>query len=591
MKLSKAFLATLRENPRDADVVSHQLLSRGGMIRKHAAGIYSYLPFFVRSYHKLTRIIREELDSIGWQEVIMPYVTPAELWKETGRWDIFEGLMLKIKDRKDNEYCLGPTHEEVCTDLVRSQVTSHKQLPITLYQITPKFRDETRPRFGLMRGREFVMMDGYSYHTDRADLDVHYEEVSKAYCRIFDRAGLKYARVEADTGAIGGTGSHEFQVLAQSGEDAILSCASCGYAANVEKAETPVNALQKREWGTPSSAPFEKVSTPTQKTIEDVSAFLGVPTHRNIKTLVYRFNTADKPTTYKAVVAYVLGHRQLNEAKFKSELAKKGVSTLELSAMPEDDVKKLFNCNVGSLGPIGAPAVFTFFDRELAGAHDLVCGANAEAFHLKHVEPARDIPNFDPVKCVDLVTAVAGDPCPRCKTGVYQEHRGIEVGHIFKLGDKYSKAMKASFQNDKKQTQIIEMGTYGIGVSRILAACLEQNNDDDGMIWPESLAPYLVEVISLGPNEPEVAKVADGLYKELLSRKIEVLYDERDLSPGVKFKDADLLGIPRRLVVGRKGLENSEIEFVVRRGKEKRMLKLASNDTAGIARLCDEALK
>jgi prolyl-tRNA synthetase len=591
MKLSKAFFASLRENPRDADIVSQQLFMRGNLIRKHGAGIFSYLPMLVRSYHKLCAIVREELDNVGWQEVIMPYVIPAELWKETGRWDLYEGVMLKFKDRKQNEFCTAPTAEEVATDLVRSQVNSYKQLPLTLYQITPKFRDEIRPRFGLMRGREFVMMDGYSFHTDRADLDRHYDEVAGAYKRIFQRSGLRFVKVEADTGAIGGTGSHEFQVLAEAGEDHILACTKCEYAANIEKAETPLPEKQKRDWGSAATKPFEKVSTPTQKTIDEVSAFLKVPTHRNIKTLVYRFNTAAKPGDYKAVVAFVLGHRQLNEVKLGAQLGKIGVKNLlELSAMPEDDVAKLFNSPVGFLGPIGAPAgAMTLFDRELFGSHDLVCGANEAGFHLQHLEPKRDLTGIKDDRIADLVNAEPGEPCPRCSDGVYQSFRGIEVGHIFKLGDKYSKAMNAAFQNDKKQNQIIEMGTYGIGVSRILAATIEQNHDADGMIWTESLAPYQVHVVSLASGDAEVERVANAFYESLKKAGIEALLDDRDLSPGVKFKDQDLIGIPRRITIGKKGIELGEIEFSLRsKPKEKRSLKVDFKDQASIDRVCKE---
>lgn len=509
MKLSKAFIATLRDNPRDAEIVSHQLMMRSGMIRKHAAGIYSYLPLLVKSYHKFCQIVREEFDAIGWQEIIMPFVIPSELWKESGRWSAYGKELARFKDRKDNEFCLGPTHEEVVTDLVRSQVNSYKQLPLTLFQITGKFRDEIRPRFGLMRGREFVMMDGYSFHADTADLDRHYEEISGAYQKIFTRAGLKFVRVEADTGAIGGSGSHEYHVLAQSGEDAILSCGSCGYGANLEKAENALPEKQKQNWGTPTTAVPSLVATPTQRTIEEVGAFLNVPAHRNVKTLVYRYLRVEEPSNWQPVVVFLAGNRQMNEVKLRAALGQSGVNVLDMHAMPEADVTKLFNCPVGFLGPVGAPtAAKIFYDRELVAAHDLTAGANKEGFHIQNLELSRDIPGFSATGAAirDLVTAQKGDPCPRCENGVYEENRGIEVGHIFKLGTKYSQSMGAKFQNAQKEQAVMEMGCYGIGMTRVIAACIEQNHDADGLVWPEPLAPFDVHLICLAPTMQIVAK-------------------------------------------------------------------------------------
>jgi prolyl-tRNA synthetase len=575
MKLSQAFFATLRENPRDAEIISHQLMARANLIKKHASGLYSYLPFLVRSYHKLTHIIREELDNIGWQEVIMPFVTPAELWKETGRWDLFQGLMLQLQDRKKNDYCLGPTHEEVVTDLVRTQVNSHKQLPVVLYQITPKFRDETRPRFGLMRAREFVMMDGYSFHPSKNDLDQHYEVVAGAYERIFQRCGLKFARVEADTGAIGGTGSHEYQVLAGSGEDAILICTHCGYAANVEKAETPSAQLRLPNLVKIQKENLEQVSTPTQKTIDEVSKFLGISQSQNLKTLVYKFNRVSAPKVFTPVVCFILGDRELNLVKLKVELIKKGVDALDCVVANDEDIQKIFHAPAGFLGPVDlAQDVQTIFDRELVGLENLVCGANKEGMHYRGLSLTRDVPQFKASETRDIVNAKAGDPCPRCDgKSKFESHRGIEVGHIFKLGDKYSQAMQAKFQNDQKTTQVIEMGTYGIGVTRILAACIEQNFDTDGMIWPTPLAPYSVLLMSLGAQtDPEVQKTADLIYSAFKKAGVDILYDDRDLSPGVKFKDADLVGIPKRIVLGKKGLQAGELEFSFRKDKAKSMI-------------------
>jgi len=588
MRMSRAFIQTLRENPRDADIVSQQLFLRGNLIKKHGAGLYSYLPLLVKSYHKLCKIVRDELGRAGWQEVIMPFVTPSELWKETGRWSEFEGLMLQLKDRKEGEYALGPTHEEIVTDIVRSQVNSYKQLPVTLYQITPKFRDEIRPRFGLMRAREFVMMDAYSFHVDSADLDREYEVAAAAYRKIFDRIGLKYVAVEADTGAIGGSASHEFQVLAETGEDLILYDDK-GYAANVERAETPRCEQQKLDWGTETSLGYKEVPTPGKKTIEEVSAFLNVPAHRNIKTLVYRFNSAANTKEYKALILFVCGHRQLNEAKLRAELGRRGVKFLELSPMPEADVEKLFSCAVGYLGPVKAPEKAMYlYDREVLGVHDAVAGANKEGFHLQHLEPARDFLKFKAEAVADIVFARVGELSP--KGAPYKEARGIEVGHIFKLGDKYSKAMKAQFQDANKQSKVMQMGCYGIGVSRILAAAMEQNHDDDGMIWIDALAPYDFHLVNLQPDDSEVSRVSELFYSSLQNLGFDVLYDDRDLSPGVKFKDADLLGMPRRLVFGKRGLDQNEVEFVIRRGREKKMLKLEEKSEAGVKRFLDDLL-
>lgn len=591
MRLSKAFFGTLRDNPRDADVVSHQLMARSGMLRKHAAGIYSYLPLMTRSYHKLTRIMREELDGIGWQEIIMPFVVPAELWKESGRWELYGKELCRLKDRKQGDFCLGPTHEEVVTDVVRSQVTSHKQLPLTLYQITAKFRDEVRPRFGIMRGREFTMMDGYSFHNDRADLDRHYDEICGAYERIFKRAGLNFVRVEADTGAIGGSGSHEFHVLAESGEDLILFCPEANYAANVEKAETPTPEMQDgNHWGPATSQAMTEVATPNERTIEEVSKKLGVPAHRNLKTLVYRLKTAKNPGEWVPVIAFTLGHRQLNEVKLKAQIEKRGHAVLVLDAMPETEVEKLFGCPVGFLGPVGAPnADLTFFDREIAGAHDAVMGANKPGFHIQHVEPKRDLPSMQAANTFDLVSAVEGDLCPRGDGRArYQAKRGIEVGHVFKLGDKYSKAMNATVQNEAKESKPMEMGCYGIGVTRVIASAIEQNHDKDGIVWPEPIAPYQIHLVSAGADDAEVRTAADEIYQELVRRQVEVLYDDRDMSPGVKFKDADLVGLPTRVVVGKRGLAEGQIEVVRRRDKSASKLAFAKG---GAGAFCDALLK
>ncbi len=587
MRLSKAFFSTLRDPPRDADTISQQLMMRSNLIRKHAAGIYSYLPFLIRSYNKLENIMREEFEKISWQEIVMPFVIPAELWKESGRWGAYGRELLRIKDRKQNEFCLGPTHEEVVTDLVRAQVTSYKQLPTTLYQMTTKFRDEIRPRFGLMRGREFVMMDGYSFHADRADLDRHYEEISGAYGKIFHRAGLRFVRVEADTGAIGGSGSHEFHVLASTGEDAIFSCTHCDYAANLEKAETPLPEKQKKNWGAAALHSAVEVATPTQRTIKEVSELLSTPAHRCLKTIVYRYLLVEDPGLWHSVVVYLAGDRELNEVKLKAALSSLGKNILDLGPQQEAEVEKLFGCKVGFLGP-QAPLpsdIPQFFDREIMAGHDLVSGANKEGFHTQHLEPSRDL-NVKVDQIKDLVKVVKGEACPRCASGVYEENRGIEVGHIFKLGNKYSQAMKAQVQGPSKENIVMEMGCYGIGITRVLAACLEQNHDADGILWPESLAPYQFLIVNLAPEDEQSAKVAEAFYLDLQNLGVEVLLDDRsDLSPGVKFKDADLIGIPKRLVIGKKGLEKGEVEFSLRKDKAKKFLKFGGlGDVPAMAR-------
>jgi len=607
MRLSTAFFATLRENPRDAEVVSHQLMSRANLLKKHGAGIYSYMPFFMRSLLKLQNIIREEFERIGWQEVQMPILVPAELWKESGRWDKMGPLMFKLKDRKEGDYCLGPTHEEVVCDIVRSQVTSYKQLPFTLYQMTNKYRDEIRPRFGIMRGREFLMMDGYSFDKDQEGLDVNYDKISEAYCRIFERAQLNFVRVAADSGAIGGDSSHEFHVLAQSGEDLILSTEDKTYAANVEKAECAPPEMTAKllgtDWGQETSKAFEEVATPNAESIDDVSKLLQVPAHRTIKTLVYQFVDAKKPKETQPVVAYIAGHRSLNEVKLGAVLQKAGFSLLSLQPMPPEQVKDLFQCAVGSIGPIGGPEalrkVRTYFDREIIATHDAVCGANKEGYHLVHVEVSRDVlPLYveGARKGVDLSTAVEGEPCPQHpENKPYTAHRGIEVGHIFKLGDVYSKAMKTVFTEENGKSKAILMGCYGIGVTRTLASAVEQNNDADGICWPKAIAPYQIQLVTLAKkDEADVIAYADSIYESLKAAGVEVLYDDRDLSPGAKFKDADLLGIPYRLVVGQRGISAGELEFVVRRNREKSALKIsgvASGDIQALLKDLQRALE
>nr|C6E496.1 RecName: Full=Proline--tRNA ligase; AltName: Full=Prolyl-tRNA synthetase; Short=ProRS [Geobacter sp. M21] len=557
MRYSQYFIPTVKETPSDAEVISHKLMLRAGMIRKLAAGIYNYLPFGLRSIRKVEAIVREEMNRAGAIELLMPAVQPAELWKESGRWEFYGKELLRFNDRKDAEFCMGPTHEEVITDLIRKEVRSYRQLPINLYQIQGKFRDEIRPRFGLMRGREFIMKDAYSFDVNEAGADVSYEKMYKAYRRIFERCGLKFRAVEADTGTIGGNYSHEFMVLADSGEDAIVSCSACEYAANMEKAETRKG--EGIEHADPR--PMEHVSTPGQKSIEDVAAFLGVQNTQVVKTLVL---VADG----EPVVALIRGDYDLNEIKLKNHL---GCAELE---MAEDDVVvKVTGAPTGYAGPVGLAAkVKVVADLSLEGMHNFVTGANAADTHLKNVNIGRD---FSVSGFVDIRNVVIGDACPRCDSGKLEIWRGIEVGHVFKLGTKYSKALKATFLDADGKEQTIFMGCYGIGVGRTVAACIEQNHDENGIIFPIPIAPFQCIISSLSVKEDEVKAASESIYQELLEAGIEVLLDDRDERPGFKFKDADLIGIPLRIVVGAKALAEGKVELKERRSGEVEVLPIA----------------
>ncbi|MEO6026672.1 MAG: proline--tRNA ligase [Candidatus Binatia bacterium] len=542
MRQSKMLLPTLRDVPAEAEVISHKLMLRAGMIRQVARGIYDFLPLGVRVLRKIERIIREEMDRAGAQEVLLPAICPSELWQESGRWEKYGKELLRIKDRNDREFCFGPTHEEVITDLVRRDVRSYRELPINLYQIQSKFRDEVRPRFGLMRGREFIMKDAYSFHVDRADCDREYENMFQTYRRIFDRCALAYRPVEADTGAIGGSRSHEFQVLAESGEDAIVSCNACEYAANVEKAGigdgTPPAAAE------PTS--LVDVPTPGQRTIEEVSAFMKMKPHRFIKTLLYVAGDT-------VVVALVRGDHALSEAKLKDVLGTPGV---ELA--PESTVEAVTGAPVGFAGPIGLKGkVRLLADHALAGITAAVSGANKADVHVKGVSASRDFPNAE---MVDLRIARAGDRCPRCE-GTFVLQRGIEVGQVFYLGTKYSEALKANVLDGEGKERVLEMGCYGIGVTRTIAAAIEQNHDDAGIIWPMPLAPFHVVVVPVNVTDERMRTTAERLYAELTARGVEVLFDDRDERPGVKFKDADLIGCPLRITIGPRALEHDAVEL------------------------------
>ncbi len=546
MRFSSLFAPTLKDDPTDAEVVSHKLLVRAGMIRQIARGIYDYLPLGLRVLRNIESIVRDEMDRAGAQELLMPAVCPAELWQESRRWDVYGKELLRLKDRHERDFCIGPTHEEVITDIVRSAVRSYRDLPLNLYQIQTKFRDEIRPRFGLMRGREFIMKDAYSFHTDKADCEREYRHMFEAYERIFQRCGLEFRAVEADTGAIGGSLSHEFQVLAESGEDAIAACNQCSYAANVELA-----ALGEPAADTGTSAALERVSTPDCRSVEDVSSYLDIPADRFIKTLI--FEKDDGAT----VGALVRGDQSLSEAKLRAALGAEWVRLADPAT-----VRKVTNAGVGFAGPVGLDAPIVA-DHSLAGIRGAVAGANRDDEHLVGVEHGRDFGSG--VTFADLREATAGDGCPRCKEGAYEIHRGIEVGQVFYLGTKYSRALGATFLNAEGQSQPVEMGCYGIGISRTMAAAIEQSHDESGIIWPQPLSPYPVEIVPVSMSDAAVVETAEKLEGALRDGGHEPLLDDRDERAGVKFKDADLIGIPLRVTVGKKGLERGIVELKHRR--------------------------
>ncbi|MDB4969105.1 MAG: proS [Myxococcales bacterium] len=569
MRYSRLLIPTLKEAPSEAQVVSHVMLVRGGFIRKLAAGIYSLMPLGMRVVAKIERIIREELTRSGAEEVLLPMVHPAELWQESGRWQKYGPELLRLKDRKGADFAMSPTAEEAMCDLVRRDVKSYRQLPLNLFQIQDKFRDEMRPRAGLMRGREFIMKDAYSFHATVEDAHREYKNMYDAYVRIFKRCGLEFRAVEADTGAIGGSMSHEFQVLADSGEDAIVSCDNCDYAANVEKAEMKRTA---GEAAAPKAAALEEVHTPGAGSIEEVGKMMKAKANAFIKTLIY---IADG----KPIIALVRGDRELNELKLKAALA---VEALELAS--DALVREVTGANVGFAGPHGR-SVPVYADMEVREMGWAVTGANKTDYHVKGFNLGRDVPE---AKIVDLRTAAGGDPCARCGTGHYKAYRGIEVGHVFFLGTKYSEPMKVNFLDAEGKDKPMVMGCYGIGVTRIAAAAVEQNHDDDGIQWPMALAPFQVVITTAG-REPELAAAAETLEAELTARGVEVLYDDRDERPGAKFKDADLIGIPLRVTVGKRGLAEGKLELKKRRDKEPTLVAQAALADE-LARLIQEAL-
>jgi prolyl-tRNA synthetase len=629
MRYGQAFIPTLKESPAEAQVVSHVFMIRGGYMRKAAAGVYSFLPLGWRVVSKIANIVREEMNRAGAQEILMPAAVPAELWQESGRWAKYGPELLRFKDRKGADFCIGPTHEEVVVDLVRRDVKSYRQLPQNLYQVQTKFRDELRPRAGLMRGREFIMKDAYSFHASEEDCKQTYRAMYEAYTRIFKRCGLDFRAVEADTGNIGGSLSHEFQVLAQSGEDKIVSCDQCSYAANVEQAEVRREAVVAAGAGAPAGlapdgvspdradgggdgrlkgeqaevrreavvaagagAPagqaevrreavvaagagavraLERVHTPGKGKIEDVAAFLKLGADQFIKSLVY---LADG----KPVVALVRGHHDVNEVKLR-----KLTGATEVVMASDTAVKEITGQPVGSVGPLGLPQGLRMVaDLDVRHIADGVTGAGEADWHLRGVNAARDLAG---VEYVDLRVATAGDGCPRCGKGTLSLFLGIEVGHVFYLGTKYSAPMGCTFLGEDGKDHVMEMGCYGIGVTRVAAAAIEQNHDSDGIKWPMSIAPYQVALLSLQANDKDVVAAADALYEQLRAAGIEVLFDDRDERPGAKFKDADLIGVPLRVAVGKKSLAEGKLELKGRGEKQAELIDAASAAQTIMARV------
>jgi prolyl-tRNA synthetase len=542
MRISQFFLSTSKEAPAEAELISHKLMLRAGLIKRLGSGLYTWMPLGLRILRKVEAIVREEMNRAGAIELLMPAVQPAELWQESGRWAVFGPQMLKIKDRHDRDFCFGPTHEEVITDLARKEIRSYRQLPVNFYQVQTKFRDEIRPRFGVMRAREFLMKDAYSFHADEDSLDVTYQAMYAAYSRIFSRLGLKFRAVAADTGAIGGSGSHEFHVLADSGEDAIAFCPDSVYAANVEMAEALAPVTPRPAAGTE----LAKVATPGQHSIEEVTTFLKIAADKVVKTLVVRGEEG-------LVALMVRGDHQLNEVK-----AGKLPGVLNpLEFATDAEIRTAVGCGVGSLGPVGL-RIPVFADRSVANLADFVCGANEEGFHLTGVNFGRDLPE---PQVADIRNAVAGDPSPDGQ-GSLDLCRGIEVGHIFKLGSKYSQALDAKFLDENGKSQILVMGCYGIGVSRIVGAAIEQGFDERGIVFPQSMAPFELAIAPLGLKRSDAVRdAAEALYNQMVAAGIDVVLDDRDERPGVMFADMELIGVPHRVVVSERGLKEGMLEY------------------------------
>lgn len=554
MRVSKLYAPTLREVPAEAEVVSHQLMLRAGFMRKAAGGIYTYLPLAWRVLKKIERIVREEMDAKGSQELLMPIVQPAEIWQESGRWDVYGAEMFRLQDRHNRCFCLGPTHEEMVTTLIRGDARSYRQLPLSVYQIQNKYRDERRPRFGLMRGREFIMKDAYSFDRDEAGLDKSYQDMYDAYTNIFTRCGLNFRPVEADSGAIGGSGSHEFMVIADSGEAEIVFCTSCDYAANVEKAELfPLEAQEE------AMLTKEEVVTPDCKTIADVCAYLKLPVDHSVKAVAYNSEKG-------LILCFVRGDHEVNEIKVINTC---GVIDLEMAT--EEQLAAAGTVG-GYMGPVGIDnkKVIVVVDATVMKMHNVCCGANKEGYHFINVNPGRD---FIPTYVADIRLIQEGDPCPHCG-GEVSKARGIEVGQVFKLFTKYSSALKATYLDENGKEQPMVMGCYGVGVSRTMAAAIEQNYDDNGIIWPIEIAPYHVLVVPVNTKDEASAAKAEEIYMQLKKVGLETVIDDRNERPGVKFKDADLIGYPLRVVVGPKTLTEGKLEVKIRKTGEIRYLPL-----------------
>ena len=554
MRFTQFALTTLKEVPAEAEIVSHQLMLRAGLIRRLSSGLFTWMPLGLRVLRKVENVVREEMDRAGALELLMPAVQPAELWQESGRWDQYGPLLLRMHDRHEREFCFGPTHEEVITDVARRELRSYKQLPVNYYQIQTKFRDEIRPRFGVMRSREFIMKDAYSFDIDKDGMRGSYDRMHAAYTAIFERLGLTFRIVDADSGEIGGSRSQEFHVLADSGEDAIAYCDADDYASNIETAATlPPDG--ERPAATES---LEKFATPGVKTIDDLCKMLGIEPSETVKTLIVA-------GTEEPVALVLRGDHELNAVKAQKL---DGVAA-PLTMVDDATIRQAIGAGAGSLGPVGMP-LRTYVDHAVAAMADFSCGANEDGFHVRGVNFGRDLP--EPAS-VDLRNVVAGDPTPG-GTGTLSIARGIEVGHIFQLGSKYSEAMGATVQDENGQNRVMEMGCYGIGITRIVGAAIEQNHDDNGIIWPGPLAPFDVVIVPINMHRSEeVREAAEALYAELGAAGLEVLLDDRDTRPGVKFADAELIGVPHRVVIGDRGLAKGEFEYRHRRDSESRDLK------------------
>ena len=556
MRVSRLYAPTLREVPAEAEVISHQLMLRAGFMRKAAGGIYSYLPLALRVLKKIETIVREEMDQAGAQELLMPIVQPAEMWQESGRWDVYGAEMFRLNDRHNRNFCLGPTHEEMVTTLIRADIRSYRQLPLNVYQIQNKFRDERRPRFGLMRGREFIMKDAYSFDRDEEALDKSYKAMYDAYTRIFNRCGLNFRPVEADSGAIGGSGSHEFMVIADSGEAEIVFCNECDYAANVEKAElAPIAGADE------TMQDLKSVDTPNCKTIADVCSYLNLPIEKSVKAVAY---SSEKGL----ILCFVRGDHEVNEIKVINTC---NVINLEMAS--EDELSKAGTVG-GYMGPVGMDPekVIIVVDSSVMNMHNFCCGANKSDAHYLNVNPSRD---FTPTYVADIRLIQETDACPHCG-GKISKARGIEVGQVFKLFTKYSEALKATYLDENGKEKPMVMGCYGVGVSRTMAAAIEQNNDADGIIWPASIAPYQVLVVPVNVKDEASTQMAEVIYSKLLKAGIETAIDDRKERPGVKFKDADLIGYPIRVVIGPKTLTEKQIEIKIRKTGE--VLTVPLND-------------